>query len=105
VLTGHIDLEDMAFMDARLPLAGYELEYESLERRRQVPPEFWAGYRRHKEVAPTYEATREVFKLFYLLAWTRAFYSTHWRGGGAEQEQDVQRIARAIVGIATQTHT
>lgn len=90
-------------MDPRLPLAGYELEYESLERRLQVPPDFWAGYRRHKEVDPTYEATREVFRLFYLLAWTRAFYSTHWRGGGAKQEQEVQRIARAIVGLATHT--
>jgi hypothetical protein len=100
-LTGHVDLEDVAFMDARLPLAGYELEYEGLERRRRVPPEFWAGYRRHKEVDPTYAATREVCKLFYLLAWTRAFYSAHWRGDPVKQEQDVQRIARAIVERAT----
>jgi hypothetical protein len=44
-----------------------------------------------------------VFRLFYLLAWTRAFYSTHWRGDPVKQEQDVQRIARAIVGTAAHT--
>jgi hypothetical protein len=106
VLRGHVDLEDFAFIDARMALAGYELEYEGQERRRRVPPEFWAGYRRHKQVDPTYEATRELFWFSTLLAWSRLPYSAQWERwyrDTAEREKDVQRYARAIVGLATHT--
>jgi hypothetical protein len=98
-LSGHVDLEDMAFMDARLPLAGCELECGGPERRRRVPPDFWAGYRRHKEVDPSYAATRNLFQLYYLLAWTRALYNADHRDPAA-REREVQRYARAIVGLA-----
>jgi hypothetical protein len=90
----------MAFMDARLPLAGYELGYGGPEHRRQVPPEFWAGYRRHKQVNPTHAATRDLFQLFYLLAWTRNLYSADHRDP-TKQEEEVRRYARAILGRAT----
>jgi hypothetical protein len=100
VLTGHVDLEDFAFMDARLPLAGYELGYGDLEHRRQVPPEFWAGYRRHQEVDPTYAATRDLFQLFYLFGMSRFLYDPHHREP-AKQEQDIQRFTRAIVSRTT----
>ena len=100
VVTGHVDLEDMAFMDARLPLAGYELGYEGPERRRCVPREFWDGYRRHKEVDPMYGGARELFQLFYLLAWTRGLYRAD-HPDPAKQEREVQRFGRAIGGRAT----
>jgi hypothetical protein len=100
VLSGHVDLEDFAFMDARLPLAGYELGYGDLDRRRRVPPEFWAGYRRHKEVDPTYEAVRDLFQLFYLFAMTLFLFDPHHRDP-AKQEREVGRFTRAIVDRAT----
>lgn len=100
VLTGHVDLEDFAFMDARLPLAGYELHYEGPERRRQVPPEFWSGYRRYKEPDPTYPVTRNLFQLFYLLAWTRGLYRAD-HPYPTHQEHEVRRYAHAILSRAT----
>src|SRR5439155_15837963 len=55
---GHLDLEDYAFTDARFPLAGYELGAAG-----PVPPVFWEGYRAYKDVDPSYEVTRDLFKL------------------------------------------
>lgn len=100
VLTGHVDLEDFAFMDARLPLAGYELDCEGLERRRSVPPEFWEGYRRHREVDPSHADTRELFQLFFLIAGSRGLYSAH-HPDPEQQEREIQRRTRAIVGRVT----
>ena len=74
VITGHLDLEDFGFTDARWPLAGYELGVEDVDRRRRVPGAFWEGYRAHKADDPSFEAVRQVFKLFYLLDWCQMGY-------------------------------
>ena len=48
----------------------------------------------------THAATRDLFQLLYLLAWTRNLYSADHRDP-TKQEEEVRRYARAILGRAT----
>jgi hypothetical protein len=101
-LTGHLDLEDFAFLDARMPLAGFELSL-GLTRRRPLPAPFWDGYRRRAgggpDVAPAWEVAWPVFRLFYLLEWSWIPFDPRRHAGPAEQAADVERFERAITGL------
>jgi hypothetical protein len=61
---GHVDLEDVVFLDARFALAGCELGAAG-----PVPRSFWDGYSAFAPVDPSYEAARPLLKLFYLVNW------------------------------------
>ncbi|MGH2352234.1 MAG: hypothetical protein ACRDJN_11550, partial [Chloroflexota bacterium] len=101
VFTGHVDLEDVSFTDARFPLAGYELGVEGRERRRRVPTTFWDGYHAHKAADPSYEAVRDVFKLYYLLEWFPMAYDPRWSDGPADMARSIRRFESAIVDLVT----
>ena len=104
-VTGHVDLEDFAFLDARMPLAGFELSL-GLTRRRPLPAPFWDGYRRRAGpgAAPAWEGWEEawpVFRLFSLLQWSWIPFDPRQHAGPAEQAADVERFERAIAGAAS----
>ncbi|MBI3970431.1 MAG: hypothetical protein HY332_04000 [Chloroflexi bacterium] len=73
-LSGHLDLEDFSFREPRWALAAFELGVEGVRHRRRVPAAFWQAYRSIRSVDPSYEDTKDVFKLFHLLDWAQMGY-------------------------------
>lgn len=61
---GHVDLEDVVFLDARFALAGYELAHGGV-----AAAPFWEAYTSHTAVAPSYEADRAMLQLYLLIDW------------------------------------
>jgi hypothetical protein len=102
-VTGHVDLEDFAFLDARLPLAGFQLSL-GIRRRRPLPDTFWDGYRSRATVAPDFATAWQtawpVFRLYYLLEWSWIAFDSRRHGSPAEQAADIERFERAIVELA-----
>jgi len=97
LFTGHIDLEDYRFTDQRFVLAGYEIanEFEGLK----IPSTFWSGYKKFKSVDPSYEGTKDLFKLYYLFSWFPMVYKANWRGKPEEKEATIKKFERAIKKI------
>lgn len=61
---GHVDLEDVVFLDARFALAGYELGVGG-----PVPAAFWDSYRELAAVDASYGTVRDVMTLYFLVNW------------------------------------
>lgn len=79
--TGFVDLEDHCFVDQRFALAGHELIMTV--GKRALPPTFWAAYGAIKSVPATYQQTRPLFQLYYLLSWLTVFYHAAQRDPAA----------------------
>ena len=92
LFTGHLDLEDFTFTDPRFPLAGYELTAA-----RPVSAAFWDGYRTARAVDPSYEAVRDLFKLYYLLDWFWIVYDPRWNPTPAAVARSARRQTNAVL--------
>jgi Ser/Thr protein kinase RdoA (MazF antagonist) len=68
---GIIDIEDHQFTDQRFVLCGHELAMET--EGKQLPDSFWQGYQSAKEVDPSFEQSKPLFKLYYLSVWLCVF--------------------------------
>lgn len=66
-----VDIEDHQFTDQRFVLCGHELAMET--EGKKLPDSFWEGYRYRKEVDPTFEQHKSLFKLYYLSVWLCVF--------------------------------
>jgi hypothetical protein len=96
-LTGIIDIEDHRFVDQRYVLAGHELFMTFGGG--VLPPAFWDGYTEHKSVDPSYEATKAIFKLYYVLAWLPVCYSAAWRGDPSQRAGVIRYFEHFIDGL------
>ena len=96
-ITGIIDIEDHKFCDPRMVLAGYEvaIRYEDLK----VPPEFWAGYKKHKQVDPNYQNLKSLFELYYLLSWFQIPYEGNERIVSAQVQPTIKRFEQLIADL------
>jgi hypothetical protein len=81
---GHVDLEDVVFLDARFALAGYELGAGG-----PAPPAFWDAYREFAAVDQSYAEVSDVMTLYFLVSWL-------WIESG--REQIVGAIRRVLHG-------
>lgn len=70
-LLGVIDIEDHQYTDQRFVLAGFELNNEM--KRGIVSQVFWNEYQKHKSIDVTFENTKNIFKIYYLLVWCFVF--------------------------------
>jgi hypothetical protein len=61
---GHVDLEDVVFLDARFALAGYELAHGGI-----APAPFWEAYKSHVAAEASYEDARSIVQLYLLIDW------------------------------------
>jgi hypothetical protein len=68
-LTGIFDIEDYYFSDQRFVFSVLELEFEIDGI--ALLPGFWAAYKTHKAIDPTYAQVRPLFQLYVLLDWIR----------------------------------
>jgi tRNA A-37 threonylcarbamoyl transferase component Bud32 len=68
---GIIDIEDHQFTDQRFVLCGHELAMET--EGKILPDSFWSGYRSTKEIDPTFNQHKSLFKLYYLSVWLCVF--------------------------------
>lgn len=63
---GHVDLEDVVFLDARFALAGFELGNGG----GRAPETFWEGYRTlGPPLDPSYSRVRDLFQAYLLVNW------------------------------------
>lgn len=72
-LLGVIDIEDHQYTDQRFVLAGFELNNDM--KGNIIPPIFWDEYHQSKNIDSTYEKTKNIFKVYYLLVWCYVFRS------------------------------
>ena len=96
---GHVDLEDFSFMDARFPLAGFEIGAEGLRGLKPIPESFYDGYRSHFPIDPSFAEARDVFKLYYLLSWLYIPYDPRYHASPEEQRQSIDRHETAILAL------
>ena len=68
-LVGVVDIEDYQFTDQRFVLSGFELSH-SMENR-VVPESFWKAYSYVNAIDSTYDESKDLFKIYYLLVWIR----------------------------------
>lgn len=96
-VTGIIDIEDHKFCDQRMVLAGYEvaLRYEGLK----VPLEFWRGYKKYKQVDPSYQNLKPLFELYYLLSWFQIPYEGHERVTPTQVQPTIHKFEQLIAGL------
>ena len=66
-----IDIEDHQFTDQRFVLCGHELAMEA--EGSKLPESFWTGYQSSRDIDPTFEQSRSLFKLYYLSVWLCVF--------------------------------
>jgi hypothetical protein len=66
-----VDIEDHQFTDQRFVLCGHELAMET--EGKKLPNSFWEGYSSTKEIDPTFEQHKSLFKLYYLSVWLCVF--------------------------------
>jgi hypothetical protein len=79
---GHVDLEDVVFLDARFALAGYELAHGGI-----APAPFWEAYESLVDADASYPAVRSVLQLYLL---------TDWLWIEESREQILATIAKAV---------
>jgi hypothetical protein len=96
---GHVDLEDFAFMDARFPLAGCELDAEGVRGRRPVPVPFFEGYRSRCAIDPSYVDARDLFKLYYLLSWLYIPYDPRYHASPEAMARSIADHEGAILAL------
>ncbi len=70
-LLGVIDIEDHQYTDQRFVLAGFELNNNM--KRNIIPQIFWDEYKKQKRIDVTFETTKNIFKVYYLLVWSYVF--------------------------------
>jgi Phosphotransferase enzyme family len=99
VYRGHVDLEDYSFMDARFPLAGFELAAEGIRGLKPVPQAFYAGYRSRCPIEPSFPRARDVFKLYYLLSWLYIPYDSGYHASAEAQRKSIERHETAILQL------
>ncbi len=92
-LNGIIDVEDNEFTDQRFVLAGHELIMEYSKK--EVLPEFWEAYQAHNKVEESFDKSKNLFKLYYVLCWT-SVASEGWRGTPEEQVKAFGRLEELI---------
>lgn len=95
--TGLIDIEDHKFCDPRMVLAGYEvaLYYEDLK----VPPEFWRGYKKYKQIDANYDNLRPLFELYYLMSWLQIPYEGHERVAKDQIQPVIRKFEQLIANL------
>jgi fructosamine-3-kinase len=70
-LLGVVDIEDHQYTDQRFVIAGFELNHEM--KGNIIPHVFWKEYQKEKNIDPTLESTKDIFKVYYLLVWCYVF--------------------------------
>mgnify|MGYP001587282076 CR=1 FL=1 len=88
-LNGFIDVEDNMFTDQRFVLAGHEMVLEWSNK--VILPEFWEQYQNHIAVDETFQKTKSLFKLYYLISWTWAF-GEGWRGSEQDKQKAMSKL-------------
>lgn len=68
-LVGVVDIEDYQFTDQRFVLAGFELSH--VIEKRIIPEEFWRAYSETVPIDPTFDTSKKMFQIYYLLVWSR----------------------------------
>ena len=68
-LVGVVDIEDYQFTDQRFVLAGFELSH--VLEKRIIPDAFWKTYSKLVPIDPTFDTSKKLFQLYYLLVWLR----------------------------------
>ena len=92
-LNGFIDLEDNMFTDQRFVLAGHEMILEWSGK--SILSEFWEQYQNHIAIDETFQQTKSLFKLYYLISWTWAF-GEGWRGSEEEKQKAMNILQKML---------
>ena len=96
---GIIDIEDHQFTDQRFVLCGHELAMET--EGKKLPESFWEGYQSTKEIDPTFEQHKHLFKLYYLSVWLCVFKNTNI-GTIPDRDKKAEGIIRMIEDLLQQ---
>lgn len=91
-----VDIEDHQFTDQRFVLCGHELAMES--EGKKLPDSFWQGYRSSKEIDPTFEQHKSLFKLYYLSVWLCVFRDENI-GDIPDRDQKAENTMRMIQSL------